>query len=538
MDKLYKKYASTGNLLYQVLQKLSLFWIVAFTVILHSFLAFSHPSEYDYPVHVHWMALTSNVPISECYSKQTWYHMDYPPMACYLFRIMGKVTYFISPDNFKFSTEHAPIKVDFMQKLLVRGSVILCELIFLFPPIIVFVKWFYKNKLSVMSQNILIFIGINLGCYVVVDHIHGQYNCVQIGLFLSSAFALMKNHTLIATCIFCMSAAFKITTVNFAPAFLIFVISKLVIRANASYNSKLDKLKYIFGWILIHAITGIITILIIILPWLNSYEKLVDMSSKIFPFGRKLIGGQRIPSFWYILNFIIPIEELLSIRATAIISFVFSWGTIIPFCIYIWMKPSKKVFIYGLVGISLTTYLFGFHMHEKVIMLPLFSLTLLFPYIINMYPIYNIVGMISVFVLMRYYEDMYIGYYTMLILMDLVFIGIKQNKSDFEIKQDKIKYSIINKARNFNTDRFMEKLCNFVLSDYIEKFSSMMHSILQATIILLQIFEGLLFIVNKQDCALNCIIFVAFCFNVIMWLQIRAIQYQEIVKIKYQITQE
>ncbi len=142
----------------------------------------SQQIEYDYPVHAHWMSMTATLPPKEWYSEKSWYSMDYPPLACYIFAVFGKVFQLLTGNMFEYSLTQR-LHDSIIEKTLIRGSVIVCEAIFLFPPIVYFVRRFYARKLETREQNLILLFALNLPAYIVVDHCHGQFNCVQLGTF-------------------------------------------------------------------------------------------------------------------------------------------------------------------------------------------------------------------------------------------------------------------------------------------------------------------------------------------------------------------
>eukprot|EP00826_Nyctotherus_ovalis_P038665 TRINITY_DN3635_c0_g2_i3.p1 TRINITY_DN3635_c0_g2~~TRINITY_DN3635_c0_g2_i3.p1 ORF type:complete len:324 (-),score=56.69 TRINITY_DN3635_c0_g2_i3:65-1036(-) len=299
-----------------------------------------------------------------------------------------------------------------------------------------------------------------------------------------------RDYTLCATILFCCSTCFKVTTTVFAFGFLFYVLGKLFAK-----HSFLRAALYT----VLHALVALSTLAIIFAPWLSDVETLKKVWQGIFPLERKLIGNQRISNVWYVVSFVYDIEEGFTISQTALLSFVVTISLTVYCTIGLLWNQRKAYFLLCLAGSSLSFYLFGFHMHEKVILLPLLIISLLLPLFQKSYPNYILSGTFTTFVLARYSWKMYAAYYFLLLLSDCLNCAFDRPGYLFP-------------AHHAHT--------HSKSGARIEGSSKRVHGVLQAVAVVAQAVEAALLAVDKQDYGFYILLNVSFCINVLLWIHI------------------
>ncbi len=343
----------------------------------------------------------------------------------------------------------------------------------------------------------------------------------MVGLLLWAVILALDRRTLLSTVLFCCSVSFKVSTANYAPAFLFYVFSLLIHESHSGFVS-------VSLGILKHAFAAVATVYVIFLPWIHSPALMGELWGKIFPFDRKVLGGQRISSFWYMLSLMFPVEERLSVGQTAGFSLCLTILHCAPACILLMLRrPGKKAFMLSLVGVSMSAFLFGFHMHEKTVLLCVFPLALMLPWFRRSFGVYTIASMLTVFSLMRYSWEMYVAYYGCLILFDLSYASAYESCTISFVPlpgSEIARHSSEPERRDPAVDKWLRKTAMVagVVRLQIDEGLRAVHGPLRAAVVMMQAAEGVLFAFGKQDYAVNVCLVVAFGVNVALWVHVHA----------------
>lgn len=123
---------------------------------------------------------------------------------------------------------------------------------------------------------------------------------------------------------------------------------------------KINKLKVI-GELLKYGIIVILLSLIIWLPWIISGTAHLVIQA-IFPIHRGLYQ-LKVPNFWCISDVIIKWENIFSKNHLMIICFFISTLLSAPSILAMIIQPSKKILALGFFSISMTFFMFSYHVH-------------------------------------------------------------------------------------------------------------------------------------------------------------------------------
>eukprot|EP01016_Furgasonia_blochmanni_P009688 TRINITY_DN1401_c0_g1_i8.p1 TRINITY_DN1401_c0_g1~~TRINITY_DN1401_c0_g1_i8.p1 ORF type:complete len:401 (-),score=53.88 TRINITY_DN1401_c0_g1_i8:1796-2998(-) len=208
---------------------------IAFRVLMSfaSYSGYGRIPEYgDYEVQRHWMELTINLPTNEWYvfsprNNLTTWRLDYPPMTAYHSWLCGIVSRWLEPPSMEL---HTSIGYETSShKAFMRASVMISELLILYPAIYVFVEYFYGAYTKTLKYSVYV---LALCClpFIFIDHGHFQYNCVMSGLCLWAIYFCMRGRLKTGSVFYVMALGFKQMSLYFALGFFFFILGTLARR--------------------------------------------------------------------------------------------------------------------------------------------------------------------------------------------------------------------------------------------------------------------------------------------------------------------
>ncbi|CAB4069335.1 ALG8 [Lepeophtheirus salmonis] len=222
---------------------------------------------------------------------------------------------------------------------------------------------------------------------LLVDHIHFQYNGFLFGLlFLSMGYA--KNEQLLASGFwFAVLCNFKHIFAYTAPAYVVYLFGTYCFQSG---HFKLDKL-------LILGLTVISVCVMSFGPFIY-FGQFATVLLRLFPFKRGLVHAYWAPNFWALYNFLdktisvilrVPtkasmtgglVQEYSHTTLPSIPPSVTLIATLIfmmPCLWKLWKNVNHNRFLGAIVLCSWSSFLFGWHVHEKAILLIILPLALL-----------------------------------------------------------------------------------------------------------------------------------------------------------------
>lgn len=347
------------------------------------------------------MAVTYSLPYDKWYYENTsiW-TLDYPPyfawFECFLSQIGSKIDQGMVQIS---STPYLTFKTVVFQRL----TVIISDFIYVFASLkcsrllteqISIVENRRKPLYFVLATLLVCNVGL-----LFVDSIHFQYNGMLFGILLFSIAAFLEENYLLGSFYFAVLLNFKHIFAYMAPAYVIFLLK------NYCFQSKLS-----FKTISIWNCCKLFAVLMATFglsfgPFIYGGH-LKQIISRLFPFKRGLTHAYWAPNFWSFYNFMDLIlnkvsKKLFKINSlstnaeytsglvqefrhtvlpnvTPTICLILTLIFIIPFCC-IALKTASKVgsFLKLLLLCAFSSYIFGWHVHEKAILLCIIPLTLL-----------------------------------------------------------------------------------------------------------------------------------------------------------------
>uniref|UniRef100_A0A7S1TDF2 Alpha-1,3-glucosyltransferase n=1 Tax=Compsopogon caeruleus TaxID=31354 RepID=A0A7S1TDF2_9RHOD len=384
----------------------SFYWIVYSLVIATSIKLLLMPGyrSTDMEVHRYWMALTHSFPIHEWYteSNSSNWTLDYPPafagfqwLSAVPLYALGCADVVLDPTNAWLTSIDADAKdpygtgdrftIRYMRMTVIVGDILL-------------VWGLYRVGRVGRSQSecpplAAAVILLDAGLFI-VDHIHFQYNGLVIGLLLLSISYLVEQRFVIAGSLLTWTLFMKHTLLSVVPAVGVLVLLNGYSRAERRTLWNIAKP-------IIHVcLAGLFTAITFFTPFLSQWRNVL---SRLFPFGRGLLHSYWAPNAWAlylsldlflartlgarkaivgsatsgIIGSADPLRYLPNVSplTAAILSLVSSTVVI---GIAVWKRRVSNQLtmrsheILHIVGYSsLCFFMFGWHVHEKAILLTL-----------------------------------------------------------------------------------------------------------------------------------------------------------------------
>ncbi|SCU85506.1 LAFA_0D16072g1_1 [Lachancea sp. 'fantastica'] len=368
----------------------------------------------DFDVHRNWLAITNKLPLKEWYYEATspW-TLDYPPFFAYfewflsLF-VPGSVREDGCLDIVKIGSFGIPTVI------FQRITVIVSEIL-LFAVLQMYIN---KSSLSERSANFVVASSIVLSPgFLIIDHIHFQYNGFLFSILIAAILAAKHQRYLLCGFFFATALCFKHIFLYLAPSFFAFLLRVYVLDfSNFKFKSYYDLIS-IVQWRNLFKLSGVVlgVFTVCFAPFISQWPQLL---TRLFPFSRGLTHAYWAPNFWAIYTLLDKVLTLVFLKVPYVHRFLtqiiapplipatiqeikwklqqYNVGTrglvqdvnfvILPqiqpkltflltlfyqvlAVIPVLFSPSFKRFIGSLTLCGFASFLFGWHVHEKAIML-------------------------------------------------------------------------------------------------------------------------------------------------------------------------
>eukprot|EP00808_Paulinella_micropora_P002184 g63783.t1 len=378
----------------------------------------------DFEVHRNWLAITHSLPISEWYFDTTseW-TLDYPPFFAWWEYLLSQVARYAEPSMVKLQSTYLPSSA---AVLFQRGSVMLsdtllcCAIYRLGQSIVRTVKEGTQHKLQDeerVKPYVLLVLGLCNPGLLMVDHVHFQYNGMLLGLLLWSVACLYDGRHLFAAFLFSVLVHLKHIFLYVAPVFGTYLLARgcfeQASRHDEAAKPARSRLVFLPGYLLQLALISIAVSALSLGPFLlvGGTAQLFQIWGRLFPFaGRGLCHAYWAPNLWAVYR----TADMALARVCAVLGPVCSSlvrpGTatanaatgglvqdaamqvlpqITPLCTVlltiacmlpamwcVWRTPQPAVFLCALSYSAMCSFMCGWHVHEKAILLVLLPVTM------------------------------------------------------------------------------------------------------------------------------------------------------------------
>ncbi|ALC49232.1 CG4542 [Drosophila busckii] len=389
----------------------------------------------DFEVHRNWLAITHSLPLNRWYIDTTsQWTLDYPPFFAYFEWLLSQVAKYVDPkmlivQNLNYESQTT---VYFQ-----RGSIIVMDGIYVLGMrCALSALGVQKSTQQHIAGCMLMLFNVGL---IFVDHIHFQYNGFLFGLLLLSISAILRKRYLWSAFIFAALLNFKHIFLYMAPAFAVYLL-RFYCLEQRSLQQKAQAMLRLLA-------VGLTPFVLSFGPF---WQQLPQLMSRLFPFKRGLTHAYWAPNVWALYNtadkiaagilgrtpatpraastsgLVQDVEHLVLPRITPAMTFALTLASMLPILLKLYFTKSRDkahlVFLRAIVLCACSAFMFGWHVHEKAILMCLipFLLTVLKLEDAKYAYILGIAGYFSLFPLLfevdllvpRY--TLYLGYMAML----------------------------------------------------------------------------------------------------------------------------
>lgn len=345
----------------------------------------SHSTDFD--VHRNWLAITANVHPSRFYTESTsQWTLDYPPFFAWFEWALARLLSCVPAARPMLSLA-AEYKPSALEKLIHRSTVMLADLALALG------VWAYVRRFDSVRHRVLLSAGVLLspGLFL-VDHVHFQYNGLLYGVLLGALAACRDGRFYLGAALFACLLNAKHLFVFMGPSFFVYLLSAHCLRARS------------LGQRLVRFASLGVVVLVVFAMSLGPFVYWGEMGAlvqRLFPFKRGLSHAYWAANVWALYNVFdklcarlagvtglagessstsglvgagahVCLPEITPGVALGLSVLAVVWPLVRQ-----WRCKTFASFLRSLVETSLAAFLFGWHVHEKAILMAVIPFTLL-----------------------------------------------------------------------------------------------------------------------------------------------------------------
>ncbi len=381
-----------------------LFNIWCFLLALKALLVFGYHLT-DFEVHRNWMALTHALPLRQWYLEDTsQWTLDYPPFFAYFeWALLQLVPPAARADGCLALVARGHYGAPTV--LFQRASVVASELV-LFGALQRYINAtpaLARSRAFVVALSLVLLPGLLL-----IDHMHFQYNGMMYGLFVLVMDAARRQRYLAVGFWFLVLLCFKHIYLYVAPAVFVFLLRAYCVEVAVSPVSvrvhwrRLAKLALVVVAVFAAAFAPFVY-----------HGVMPQLALRLFPFSRGLTHAYWAPNVWALYSFVdrvlvhahrhVPlartllgnlsldprlaaaptrglvgdVEFLVLPQVTPRVTFLLTLFYQVMALIPLFLQPTYARFVGATTLCAYASFLFGWHVHEKAILLVIFPMTLI-----------------------------------------------------------------------------------------------------------------------------------------------------------------
>ncbi|KAK9367316.1 glycosyl transferase [Lipomyces kononenkoae] len=345
----------------------------------------------DFEVHRNWLAITYSKPFNEWYYEETseW-TLDYPPLFGYFEWFLSQFAKWVDLEMLAVENlGYSSVATVYFQ----RTSVIVSEFVLTYA-LQAYIQLLPENKRQ-PAYAIAMSIYFSPG-FVIIDNIHFQYNAMLFGILVWSLVAMKQQRFLRGAILFATLLCFKHIFVYLAPAYFAYLLRIYCLDvSHFNLNSLVRAIRWKNSICLGSSV--IFVALVAFGPFIY-LGQIPQLLKRLFPFSRGLCHAYWAPNIWAlysasdralfllfrkVLDNPVYAEDSASLtrglvgissfnvlpdiepRTTFLLTAFYQLIALIPMII----NPSHDKFISALTLCGYASFLFGWHVHEKAILL-------------------------------------------------------------------------------------------------------------------------------------------------------------------------
>lgn len=386
------------------------FYAVAAVVTTFKLLLMQSYKSTDFDVHRNWLAIMHSLPIREWYFEATsQWTLDYPPLFAWFEWFLSQLAVFVDPEMLKVeNTDFANESTVIFQRL----TVIVTDFVYIYAvkELYDFYKSFRKKTEEenedifyspALVQSVVLLTNFGL---LIVDHIHFQYNGFLYGILLLSIVRLYQGHHLSAAFWFAVLINLKHIYLYIAPAYFVYLLRSYVFQHKEDGSVK---------WTSFSLLRFLGLGLVVVSVFLVSFGPFIllgqvpQVLSRLFPFKRGLCHAYWAPNFWALYNMadkgllvtasrlgitdaghnhsasmtgglVQEFDHIILPSISPVVTILLSLLAMLPCLAVLWLRPSgPQSFVRALILCAFSSFMFGWHVHEKAILMVIIPMSLL-----------------------------------------------------------------------------------------------------------------------------------------------------------------
>ncbi|KAL5273191.1 ALG8 family protein [Megaselia abdita] len=335
----------------------------------------------DFEVHRNWLSITHSLPLSKWYfeDRSEW-TLDYPPFFAYFEWLLSQFAVYFDANMLKVENLNYDSRTTVLFQ---RFSVIITDLVYAFGVKRCLESLGIATKYQKLAGTVSLLFNVGL---LFVDHIHFQYNGFLFGILLFSIALILEKKFIKGAFLFAALLNFKHIFIYVAPAFGVFLLKDYV------FNKEIREIVVVkFLKLVIAAGT---CVALSFGPFIDQFPQVL---SRLFPFKRGLTHAYWAPNFWAIYNFIEKVGVSVLKKSSGVstssglvqefdfkvlpnippmVTFLLTGLMMIPCVLKLWKSGTKDSFLRAITICSMTSFMFGWHVHEKAILMTIIPLGL------------------------------------------------------------------------------------------------------------------------------------------------------------------
>ncbi|KAM9333447.1 dolichyl pyrophosphate Glc1Man9GlcNAc2 alpha-1,3-glucosyltransferase [Pholidichthys leucotaenia] len=360
----------------------------------------------DFEVHRNWLAITHSLPVSRWYHENTsQWTLDYPPLFAWFEFGLSQAARHFDSDMLRVENLNcaSPPTVLFQ-----RLSVIVTDLLFIYAAReccrCIQEQKGHRDVLSRPSFVLAVLLLWNFGL-LIVDHIHFQYNGFLFGFLLLSLAKHLQGRHFQGALLFSILLNLKHIFLYVAPAYGVFLLRSYCF----THNNKDGSLRWTsFSFLRLLSLGSIVVSVFAVSfgPFITMGQ-LPQVLSRLFPFKRGLCHAYWAPNIWALYNLLDKALTAVGVRLQLLqeanlpqasmtgglvqefqhavlpsvspsVTLVCTVISILPALSSISVRPrGSRGFLRVLLICALASFLFGWHVHEKAILIAILPLSIL-----------------------------------------------------------------------------------------------------------------------------------------------------------------
>ncbi|KAG8456735.1 hypothetical protein GDO86_002498 [Hymenochirus boettgeri] len=342
---------------------------------------------------------------SYCLQATSEWTLDYPPFFAWFEYLLSKVAQYCDPNMLKVENLNYASRETILFQ---RFSVIITDILFIYAA-----KQCCKcvngktERRDVMERPpfvLAVLLLWNFGL-LIVDHIHFQYNGFLSGIMLLSIARMFQKRHMESAFLFAVLLNFKHIYLYIAPAYGVYLLRSYCFTGNNPDGSIRWR-----SFSFLHFISLAMTVSLVFVLSFGPFIYLGQLSqvlTRLFPFKRGLCHAYWAPNFWALYNVADKALSLVGVKlqllnpatvrtgsmtgglvqefehrvlptVTPVATLICTLISILPSVIQLWRRPQgPRGFLHCLILCALGSFMFGWHVHEKAVLLAILPLSIL-----------------------------------------------------------------------------------------------------------------------------------------------------------------